>query len=184
VGNRPVRQSRLLCRNGCSEHYREAKPNRSADAQNRRYGALPDCGGDGGLTSCSSYGSWRGSRSAADVRCRHRSSLGPVAAPAFQVPAVPGGARWPPRVWGRDVHQLTVQGQRSRATRLSQRLTPTSPAGERQQRDTQAVVRRGSVTAGYEGASVSGASGWANVVRLVSSSASDGGQATACSCGG
>lgn len=38
--------------------------------------------------------------------------------------------------------------------------------------------------AAYEEASVSGANGWAKVVRLVSSSASDGGQATACSCGG
>ena len=35
-----------------------------------------------------SYGSWRSSSSAADVRCGHRSSLGP-AAPAFQVPGCP-----------------------------------------------------------------------------------------------
>src|SRR3984957_20309751 len=37
--------------------------------------------------SCPTHGSWRGSSSAAGVRCGHRSSLGP-AAPAFQVPAV------------------------------------------------------------------------------------------------
>lgn len=36
----------------------------------------------------------------------------------------------------------------------------------------------------YGETSVIGARGWAKVVRLVSSSASGGGQATACSCGG
>ena len=40
---------------------------------------------------CISHGSCRSSFPAAGIRCGHRSSLGP-AAPAFQVPAVPGGA--------------------------------------------------------------------------------------------